>query len=120
MLSARSWPPRAELRLQFLQLRFLIRGQNLRDFRVRPEWDGGNPRPLSPLNQKGLVDQFGKPKPAYTAVKRMFDEIVRVPMIGCAVPGAVPLSCDTSTINFSVISLLWWTRGSTSILMPMS
>jgi beta-glucuronidase len=48
----------------------------LRDFRVRPEWDGGNPRPLSPLNQKGLVDQFGKPKPAYAAVKRIFDEIV--------------------------------------------
>ncbi|HEX6712805.1 MAG TPA: glycoside hydrolase family 2 TIM barrel-domain containing protein [Thermoleophilaceae bacterium] len=47
----------------------------LRDFRVRPEWDGGNPKPASPLNQKGLLDQFGKPKPAYAAVKRMFDEV---------------------------------------------
>jgi beta-glucuronidase len=47
----------------------------LRDFRVRPEWDGGNPKPQYPLNQKGLLDQFGKPKPAYAAVKRMFDEI---------------------------------------------
>ena len=47
----------------------------LRDFRVRPEWDGGNPKPMSPLNQKGLLDQFGKPKPAYAAVKRMFDEV---------------------------------------------
>ena len=26
----------------------------LRDFRVRPEWDGGNPKPMSPLNQKGM------------------------------------------------------------------
>jgi beta-glucuronidase len=47
----------------------------LRDFRVRPEWDGGNPKPMSPLNQKGLMDQFGKPKPAYTAAARMFAEV---------------------------------------------
>jgi beta-glucuronidase len=47
----------------------------LRDFRVRPDWDGGNPKPMSPLNQKGLADETGKPKPAYTAVKRMFDEV---------------------------------------------
>jgi hypothetical protein len=42
---------------------------------VRPNWDGGNPKPQSPLNQKGLADQTGKPKPAYAAVKRMFDEV---------------------------------------------
>src|SRR3954447_8478016 len=47
----------------------------LRDFRVRPEWDGGNPKPASPLNQKGLMDAAGNPKPAYAAAKRMFDEI---------------------------------------------
>jgi beta-glucuronidase len=47
----------------------------LRDFRVRPDWDGGNPKPASPLNQKGIMDQSGKPKPAYAAVKRMFDEV---------------------------------------------
>ena len=47
----------------------------LRDFRVRPEWDGGNPKPMSPLNQKGLMDQFGKPKPAYAAATRMFAEV---------------------------------------------
>jgi beta-glucuronidase len=47
----------------------------LRDFRVKPDWDGGNPKPLSPLNQKGLMDQFGTAKPSYTAVKRMFGEI---------------------------------------------
>ena len=47
----------------------------LRDFRVRPDWDGGNPKPMSPLNQKGIADQNGNPKPAYAAVKRMFDEV---------------------------------------------
>ena len=47
----------------------------LRDFRVRPDWDGGNPKPMSPLNQKGIADQFGNPKPAYAAVKRMIDEV---------------------------------------------
>jgi beta-glucuronidase len=47
----------------------------LRDFRVRPNWDGGNPKPQSPLNQKGLMDQFGKPKPAYAAAQRMFAEV---------------------------------------------
>ena len=47
----------------------------LRDFRVRPDWDGGNPKPMSPLNQKGLSDEAGKPKPSYAAVKRMFDEV---------------------------------------------
>lgn len=47
----------------------------LRDFRVRPDWEGGNPKPMSPLNQKGIADQFGKPKPAWSAVKRMFAEV---------------------------------------------
>jgi beta-galactosidase/beta-glucuronidase len=47
----------------------------LRDFRVRPAWDGGNPKPMSPLNQKGIADESSKPKPAYAAVKRLFDEV---------------------------------------------
>jgi beta-glucuronidase len=47
----------------------------LRDFRVRPNWDGGNPKPQSPLNQKGLMDPAGKRKPAFTAVARMFHEV---------------------------------------------
>ena len=47
----------------------------LRDFRVRPEWEGGNPKPMSPLNQKGLVTELGAPKPAFAAVARMFAEI---------------------------------------------
>jgi beta-glucuronidase len=61
----------------------------LRDFRVRPEWDGGNPKPASPLNQKGLVDQSGKPKPAYAAAKRMFDEVGPLQQPGAAPQPAV-------------------------------
>ena len=54
---------------------------------------------------------------------RMLEVIVRVPMIGswppsCAVTN--PFRLETSTVSFSVISWLWWTRGSTSILMPTS
>jgi hypothetical protein len=47
----------------------------LRDFRVKPDWEGGNPKPMPPVNQKGLADEFGKPKPAFTAAARMFAEI---------------------------------------------
>jgi len=46
----------------------------LRDFRVRPDWDGGNPKPQSPLNQKGLEDETGKPKPAFAAAARIFHD----------------------------------------------
>jgi beta-glucuronidase len=50
----------------------------LRDFRVRPNWDGGNPKPQPPLNQKGLMDQTGRPKPSFTAASRMFHAITPV------------------------------------------
>jgi beta-glucuronidase len=44
----------------------------LRDFRVRPDWDGGNPRPNPPFNEKGILDRRGRPKPAYSVVARIF------------------------------------------------
>ena len=37
----------------------------LKDFRVQPGWDGGNPKPSPPMLTKGLVDQFGNLKPAF-------------------------------------------------------
>lgn len=37
----------------------------LQEFWVRPRWDGGNPRPSSPLHQKGVVAYNGAPKPGY-------------------------------------------------------
>ena len=45
---------------------------NLRDFRVYPGWNGGNPKPDPPYNTKGLIGTDGRAKPAYRAVRRMF------------------------------------------------
>jgi beta-glucuronidase len=44
----------------------------LQEFRVRPDWDGGNPRPAPPLHQKGLVTFDGVRKPAFFDVERIF------------------------------------------------
>lgn len=44
----------------------------LKDFHVRPGYDGGNPRPDPPVSHMGLVDLAGAPKPAFTTVKRLF------------------------------------------------
>jgi beta-glucuronidase len=44
----------------------------LRDFRVQPGWDGGNPKPSPPVNTKGLVDQNGNRKPAFFELARRF------------------------------------------------
>jgi beta-glucuronidase len=43
----------------------------LQDFRVRPDWEGGNPKPESPYNQKGLVDQNGQRKPSFGLTARI-------------------------------------------------
>jgi beta-glucuronidase len=47
----------------------------LRDFKVRPGWDGGNPVSGAPYNQKGLEDLDGNPKPAFGVVERDFQGI---------------------------------------------
>jgi beta-glucuronidase len=44
----------------------------LQEFRVRPQWEGGNPRPNPPLHQKGLVTFDGVRKPAFFDVQRLF------------------------------------------------
>ena len=44
----------------------------LRDFRVKPGWEGGNPKPEPPVNFKGLVDQSGAEKPAFGEIARIF------------------------------------------------
>jgi beta-glucuronidase len=46
----------------------------LNEFWVRPGWEGGNPRPLSPLHQKGLLTHDGVRKPAWTDVQRSFSQ----------------------------------------------
>lgn len=47
----------------------------LRDFAMRPGWDGGNPRPNPPLLSKGVFRQNGSPKPAARTVRRSFDAV---------------------------------------------
>jgi beta-glucuronidase len=44
----------------------------LKDFRVKPGYNGGDPIPAPPLNQKGLVDPSGARKPAFEVVQRLF------------------------------------------------
>jgi beta-glucuronidase len=44
----------------------------LQEFRVRPNWDGGNPRPSPPLHQKGLLRFDGSKKPAWFDAQRLF------------------------------------------------
>jgi beta-glucuronidase len=44
----------------------------LRDFRVQPGWDGGNPKPSPPVNTKGLVTAEGIRKPAFLEMARRF------------------------------------------------
>jgi beta-glucuronidase len=47
----------------------------LNEFRVKPAWEGGNPRPQPPVHQKGLVtyDDWTR-KPAWTDVQRWFTQ----------------------------------------------
>jgi beta-glucuronidase len=44
----------------------------LRDFRVKPGYEGGNPQPRPPYNSKGLVDDRGVRKPSFDAVRQLF------------------------------------------------
>jgi beta-galactosidase/beta-glucuronidase len=46
----------------------------LKDFRVTPTWIGGNSsqRSTPPWNNKGLIDQSGAPKPAFSEVRRLY------------------------------------------------
>jgi beta-glucuronidase len=40
----------------------------LQEFWCRPDWSGGNPRPLPPVHQKGIFDMAGNPKPGAQVV----------------------------------------------------
>jgi beta-glucuronidase len=46
----------------------------LNEFRVRPGWEGGNPRPAPPIHQKGLATYDRSRKPAWYEVQRLFRE----------------------------------------------
>ncbi|HEY3021728.1 MAG TPA: glycoside hydrolase family 2 TIM barrel-domain containing protein, partial [Solirubrobacteraceae bacterium] len=44
----------------------------IQEFRVRPDWDGGNPHPDPPIHEKGLIAFDGRLKPAYFDVQKAF------------------------------------------------
>ena len=44
----------------------------LQEFRVRPNWDGGNPRSNPPIHEKGLLRFDGSKKPAWFDAQRLF------------------------------------------------
>ena len=44
----------------------------LRAFRVRPGWEGGNPKPSSNWHEKGVLDFFDNPKPSHAVVQGWF------------------------------------------------
>ena len=46
--------------------------QTLQDFLAYPSYNGGNPRPDPPLNQKGLIDPNGNEKPAFAVVSQSY------------------------------------------------
>jgi beta-glucuronidase len=49
----------------------------LQEFRVRPFWDGGNPRPMSPIHQKGVIAFDGNKKPAFADIQRNYKATVQ-------------------------------------------
>jgi beta-glucuronidase len=44
----------------------------LQDFKVRPNWTGGNPQPDAPWLRKGLMDQDGNKKAAYAPTRATY------------------------------------------------
>jgi beta-glucuronidase len=51
----------------------------LNEFRVRPGWEGGNPRPNPPIHQKGLETYDRSRKPAWYDVQRWFTQPYMLP-----------------------------------------
>ncbi len=54
----------------------------LQEFRVRPNWDGNNPRPQPPIHQKGVVSFDGVPKPAYGDLQRLYRGTAQIARAG--------------------------------------
>jgi beta-glucuronidase len=52
--------------------------QTLQDFVAFPGYNGANPWPDPPLNQKGLVDPYGNEKPGFALVSASYRSIEQV------------------------------------------
>ena len=62
----------------------------LREFAVKPHWDGGPPRPKIPytsIHHKGLIDYTGTPKPAFGVTAQLF---ARTPLYPTATLASAP------------------------------
>jgi Glycosyl hydrolases family 2, TIM barrel domain/Glycosyl hydrolases family 2, sugar binding domain/Glycosyl hydrolases family 2 len=51
---------------------------DLQDFAVQPGWTGDNPLPDPPWLQKGLIDRYGAPKPAFSLISAIYHRTVQV------------------------------------------
>jgi beta-glucuronidase len=49
----------------------------LQEFKVRPDWDGGNPVPDPPMHEKGLISYGGVKKPAYAVLQAIYRAAAR-------------------------------------------
>ena len=55
----------------------------LQDFANNPGYTGGNPWPDPPFDQKGLIDMYGKFKPAFSIVARLYKSTAQIaPTVG--------------------------------------
>jgi beta-glucuronidase len=63
----------------------------MNEFRVRPGWEGGNPRPQAPIHQKGLL-RYGdlSRKPAWADVQRSYAATQQFVAPGAPQPPAAP------------------------------
>ncbi len=52
--------------------------QVLQDYLAYPGYNGANPWPNSPLNQKGLVDLYGNEKPAFAVVSASYHSVQQI------------------------------------------
>ena len=44
----------------------------LQEFRVRPNYTGGNPRGEAPYHQKGPIDRFGNQRPIFNVLRELY------------------------------------------------
>lgn len=65
----------------------------LREFRVRPNWSGGNPFPSPPWHAKGVLDRFGRAKPAWSFLRnerKSVNELAPAPTVPVTLPVPPP------------------------------
>ncbi len=66
----------------------------LREFAVKPNWDGGPPRtdiPHTSIHHKGLISYSGAPKPAFGVAAQLFAQTPLYRAIDLPIAGAGPL-----------------------------